>query len=117
VKNTLKKLDHQANKFNALSQSIFETSQTYHAALQTLTAYGGPQWYIHGNQNNDPLIFSSYIRNVGVIALVPADMARAPVVEAALLFLQILLAQQGPVVEHPNDNDDDNDNDNGVMDN
>jgi len=60
VKNMLKKLDHQANKFNALSQHIFKTSQTYHSALQTLEAYGrpSPQWYVHGNQNNNPLIFS-----------------------------------------------------------
>jgi len=76
-----------------------------------------PQWYIHGNQNNDPLVFSSYIRNAGVIALVPADVAKAPVVAAALRLLQILPAQQAPVVEHPNRDDDDNNNDDGVMDN
>jgi len=112
----LKKLDKQANKFNELSQYIFETSQTYHAALMSLTSCGRPppQWYIHSNQSNNPLIFSSYIRNAGVVALVPTDVARAPVVEAAPGFLQILPVQQVPVVEHPDDNDNDND---GVMDN
>jgi len=59
VKNTLKKLDKQADKFNALSDLIFETSQIYHTVSLSLTSKGGPlpQWYVHGNQNNNPLNF------------------------------------------------------------
>jgi len=33
VKNAVKKLDKQANEYNALSDQIFETSQMYHAPL------------------------------------------------------------------------------------
>jgi len=63
VKNTLKKLDKQANKFNALSDQIFETSQMYHAVSFSLTSNGGPppQWYVHGNQSNNPLNFSLHL--------------------------------------------------------
>jgi len=58
VKNTLKKLDHQADKFKALSQHIFETSQTYHAALQTLQAYSRPPPMVHPWQpKQQPLNF------------------------------------------------------------
>jgi len=42
VKNTLKKLDHQADEFNALSQHIYKTSLTYQAASKTLEGYSGP---------------------------------------------------------------------------
>jgi len=105
VKNTLKKLDQQADNFNALSQHIYDTSLSYFAALQTLEAYGGPppQWYILGNQRNNPLIFSSSLRNAGVVPLVPMDAAKAPAVEPAPQLLQILPTQQPLVVEHPND--------------
>jgi len=49
--------------------------------------------------------------------LVPADVARAPVVEAVPRFLQILPVQQALVVEHPNDDDNNDNNDtNRVMD-
>jgi len=62
VKNTLK-LDKQANKFNALSDCIFERSQMYHAVSFSLTSNGRPppQWYVHGNQNNNPLNFSPHL--------------------------------------------------------
>jgi len=38
VKNTLKKLDKQADEFSTLSECIFKTSQTYHAASKSLTS-------------------------------------------------------------------------------
>jgi len=79
----------------------------YHAVSFGLTSNGGPppQWYDHGNQHNNPLnFFPSSLRNAGVVALVPADTARPPVVELAPQLLQILPAQQPPVVDHP-DND------------
>jgi len=42
VKNALKKLDKQADEYNALSDQIFETSEIYHTASFALTDKGGP---------------------------------------------------------------------------
>jgi len=42
VKNALKKLDKQADEYNALSDRIFKTSQIYHAASFALTSKEGP---------------------------------------------------------------------------
>jgi len=59
VKNNLKKLDKQANKFNQLSDQIFETSQMYHAVSLALSSNGGPppKWYIPATNATTPLIF------------------------------------------------------------
>jgi len=104
VKNTLKKLDQQANKFNSLSQHIYDTSLSYFTALQTLKALSGPppNGTSSATKETTPLIFSSSLRNAGVVPLVPADMAKAPAVVPAPQLLQILPAQQPLVVEHPN---------------
>jgi len=108
VKNAVKKLNKQADKYNALSDQIFETSQQYHAASLALAKRGGPppQWYVPGNQRNNPLNFSyPSLRNSGVVPLVTGDVVNPPNLEPAPQLLQILLPS--PVVKHP---DDDNDN-------
>jgi len=107
VKNAVKKLDKQADKYNALSDQIFETSQMYHAASFALSSNGGPppQWYIPGNQQNNPLNFSHpSLRNSGVVPLVTRDAVNPPNLEPAPELLQIL--PPPPTVEHPNDNND-----------
>jgi len=107
VKNTLKKLDKQADEYNALSDRIFKTSQMYHAASLALAERGGPppQWYVPGNQRNNPLNFSHpSLRNLGVVPLVTRDTVKPPNLELAPQLLQILLPP--PMVKHPNDNND-----------
>jgi len=63
VKNALKKLDKQANEYNALSDRIFETSQLYHAASFALADKGGPppQWYVLATNATTPLIFPIHL--------------------------------------------------------
>jgi len=72
-----------------------------------------PQWYVQGNQHNNPLNFShSSLRNLGVVALVTTDAAKAPNLERGPQLLQILL---GPlIVDYPNE---DNNNDDTGMNN
>jgi len=41
VKNALKKLDREADDFNAISQQIYQTSLTYYMASQMLESYSG----------------------------------------------------------------------------
>jgi len=106
VKNAVKKLDKQADEYNALSDWIFNTSLIYHAASFALSSNGGPppQWYVPGNQRNNPLNFSyPSLRNLGVVPLVTRDSVNPPNLEPAPQLLQILPAP--PMVEHPNDND------------
>jgi len=63
VKNALKKLDKQANEYNALSNQIFETSQLYHTASFALADKGGPppQWYVPATNAITPLIFPIHL--------------------------------------------------------
>jgi len=105
VKNSVQKLDKLADDYNKLSDRIFNASLMYHGASLALANRGGspPQWYIPGNQRNNPLnFFCSSLRNVGVVPLVTGDAAKPPEIELALQQLQIL--PPPPVVEHP-DND------------
>jgi len=115
VKNTLKKLDKQANEYNALSDRIFETSQLYHAASFALADKGGPppQWYVRSNQRNNPLNFShSSLRNLGVVALVTVDAVKPPNLEWGPYLLQILPGP--PIVKYPNEHN--NNDDTGMND-
>jgi len=115
VKNAVKKLDKQADEYNALSDQIFETSQMYHAASLALAERGGPppQWYVPGNQRNNPLNFSHpSLRNLGVVPLVTRDAVNPPNLEPAPQLLQIL--PPPPMVKHPNN--DNNNNDIGMND-
>jgi len=59
VKNAVKRLDKLADNFNDLSDWIFKASLLYHGASLALSQNGGahPQWYVPGNQRNNPLIF------------------------------------------------------------
>jgi len=106
VKNVVKKLNKQADKYNALSDWIFETSQQYHAASLALAERGGPppQWYVPCNQRNNPLNFSyPSLRNLVVVPLVTGDVVNPPNLELAPQLLQIL--PPPPVVKHPDDDD------------
>jgi len=108
VKNAVKKLDKLADNFNKLTDQIFYSSLMYHGASLVLANRGGPrpQWYVPGNQRNNPLNFSHpSLRNTGVVPLVTRDAVNPPNLEPAPQLLQILPAP--PVVEHP-DNDNDN---------
>jgi len=59
VKNAVKRLDKLADDFNDLSDWIFKASLLYHGASLVLSENRGarPQWYVPGNQRNNPLIF------------------------------------------------------------
>jgi len=106
VKNSLQKLDKLADNYNELSERIFNASLMYHGTSLALANSGGPppQWYVPGNQCNNPLnFFRSSLRNAGVVPLVTGDAAKPPELELAPQQLQILVAP--PVVEHPDDND------------
>jgi len=67
VKNALKKLDKQADRYNALSNRIFKTSQTYHAVSLALADRGGPppQCYVPATNATTPLIFPIHLKEFG----------------------------------------------------
>jgi len=105
VKNSVKKLDKLADDFNKLLDRIFDASLMYHRASLALANRGGPcpQWYVPGNQRNNPLnFFRSSLRNAGVVLLVTGDAAKPPELEPAP---ETLLLPGPPMVEYPNDND------------
>jgi len=106
VKNSVQKLDKLADYYNELLDKIFNASLMYHRASLALTNSGGPppQWYVPGNQRNNPLnFFLSYLRNAGVVALVTRDAAKPPELEPAP---KTLLLPGPPMVEYPDDDDD-----------
>jgi len=105
VKNSVQKLDKLADDYNELSDRIYKASQQYHAASLVLSKRGGPppQWYIPGNQHNNPLnFFRSSLRNTGVVALVTGDAAKPPELEPAP---KTLLLPDPLMVEYPDDDD------------
>jgi len=104
VKNSVKRLDKLADDFNKLSDRIFNASLMYHGASLALANRGGscPQWYVPGNQRNNPLnFFHSSLRNTGVVRLVTRDLVNPPNLQLAPQQLQILPPPL--VVEHPDD--------------
>jgi len=105
VKNYIKKLDKLADNYSELTDKIYKTSQQYHAASLVLSERGGPcpQWYVPGNQLNNPLnFFRLSLRNTGVVPLVTSNVFNPPNLQLAPQQLQILPPPL--VVEHPDNN-------------